>query len=139
MLLKLHLFAVAFWLGVVGVEFILEQSRSRNRQQGFAVADYHWRIDLYLEAPAFFTALVTGLLLINPAHLSSLMLIKITTGAIAVVGNAICLWPVIQRKRAADQGDLQAVIRYSQVIDRISVAAIPAGLLAFTIGMSGHA
>lgn len=39
MILKLHLFAVAFWLGVVGVEFILERSRAHSRHQGFAVAD----------------------------------------------------------------------------------------------------
>lgn len=40
MLVKLHLFGVAFWLGVVAVEFLLERSRAASRQQGMAVAQY---------------------------------------------------------------------------------------------------
>ena len=137
MILKLHLFAVAFWLGVVGVEFILERSRARSRPQGFAVADYHYRIDLGLEAPAFLAALITGLLLIESSRLEGWYLLKVLAGATAVIGNLACLWPVMRRKRAADRHDLDAVIRYSALLDRISLLAIPAGLLAFALGFSG--
>ena len=133
MILKLHLFAVAFWLGVVGVEYILERSRARNRHQGFAVADYHYQIDLGLEAPAFMVALVTGLLLIDPSRLDGLYLVKVLAGGLAVLSNLVCLWPVIQRKRAADSNDLPAVIHYSSLIDQISMLAIPAGLLALVV------
>ncbi|RCM83428.1 hypothetical protein PA57_05709 [Pseudomonas aeruginosa] len=34
--LSLRLFAVAFWLGVVAVEFLLERSRAESRDRGFA-------------------------------------------------------------------------------------------------------
>ncbi|EOZ4756368.1 TPA: hypothetical protein NHQ65_005846 [Pseudomonas aeruginosa] len=34
--LSLRLFAVAFWLGVVAVVFLLERSRAESRDQGFA-------------------------------------------------------------------------------------------------------
>jgi putative copper export protein len=37
-LLQLHLFAVAFWLGIVAVEYLLERTRAQTRNQGFSVA-----------------------------------------------------------------------------------------------------
>lgn len=51
--LSLRLFAVAFWLGVVAVEFLLERSRAESRDRGFA------RISL-LAIPAGLLALGCG-------------------------------------------------------------------------------
>lgn len=133
-LLKLHLFSIAFWLGVVGVEFILEQSRAKSRDQGFAVAVYHYKVDLYLELPAFTLTLITGLLLIDFNRIDGLYLLKVAAGLVAVAGNVICLIPIIKRKRAADAGDLQNVIRDSHRVDTISIVAIPAGILALVLG-----
>lgn len=134
LLLKLHLAGLAFWFGVVGVEFLLERSRAMSREQGFAVARYHRHIDLYLEMPAFLLVGITGVALVNPAQLSGLYLVKVVSGAIAVLGNVTCLLPVILRSRAADRGDLETVIRHSRQIDRISLIAIPAGLVALGLG-----
>ena len=133
--LKLHLFGVAFWLGVVGVEFLLERRRALSREHGYLVARLHERIDLCLEMPAFLLVLVTGLLLLDVEQLSGVYLLKVLAGLVAVSGNMLCLWPVMCRKLAADRGDLPRVIHYSNVIDRISVVAIPAGLFAFACGV----
>ncbi|MGB1465668.1 MAG: hypothetical protein ACPG8O_04820 [Alcanivorax nanhaiticus] len=135
LVVKLHLFGVAFWLGVVGVEFLIERRRALSREHGYLVARLHERIDLCLEMPAFLLVLVTGLLMLDMDRLSGVYLIKVLAGMLAVGGNLLCLWPVIRRKLAADRGDLQAVIDNSAVIDRISVIAIPAGLLAFACGV----
>lgn len=135
LLLQLHLFAVAFWLGVVAVEYLLEQGRAQSRSQGFTVAGLHRKIDLLFEMPAFSLVLVSGLLLIEPARFDGIYALKVVAGGLAVLGNMLCLIPVLQRHTAAGNDDLGAVIRYSRLIDIISLLAIPAGLLAFACGV----
>ena len=115
-LLTIHLFAVAFWLGVVGVEYLLERGRAHRHQHGFLVV------------------LATGLALLEPQRMSGLYALKVAAGALAVLGNVLCVVPIVLRKRAAERQDLGAVIRYSRWVDRISATAIPAGLAAFALG-----
>lgn len=135
LLLQLHLFAVAFWLGVVAVEYLIEQSRAQSRSQGFTVARLHRKIDLFFEMPAFSAVLVTGLLLIEPARFDGIYAIKVIAGGFAVLGNVLCLVPVLKRRAAAEKDDLSDVIRQSRLIDIISLLAIPAGLLALACGV----
>lgn len=135
LLLQLHLFALAFWLGVVAVEYLLEQSRAQSRSQGFMVARLHRRIDMFFEMPAFTVVLVTGVLLIEPTRFDGIYALKIVAGSIAVLGNVLCLVPVLKRRAAAEADDLAAVISQSKMIDRISLLAIPAGLLALACGV----
>ncbi len=135
LLLQLHLFAVAFWLGVVAVEYLLERTRAQSRNQGFTVARLHRRIDLLFEVPAFTVVLITGLLLIEPARFGGIYALKVVAGGIAVLGNALCLAPVLKRRASAETNDLADVIHQSKMIDRISLLAIPAGLLALVCGV----
>lgn len=134
LLLQLHLFSVAFWLGVVAVEYLIEQGRAQSRSQGFAVASLHRRIDLFFETPAFSVVLITGLMLIEPARFDGIYALKVLAGGIAVAGNLLCLVPVLRRHSAAERDDLNGVIRQSRLIDSISLLAIPAGLLALACG-----
>ncbi|HNW03535.1 MAG TPA: hypothetical protein PKH04_15780 [Burkholderiaceae bacterium] len=133
-LLTIHLFAVAFWLGVVGVEYLLERGRAHSHQHGFNVARLHFQIDTCLEMPTFLVVLATGLALLEPQRMSGLYALKVAAGALAVLGNVLCVVPIVLRKRAAERQDLGAVIRYSRWVDRISATAIPAGLAAFALG-----
>ena len=134
-LLQVHLFAVAFWLGVVSVEYLIEQNRAQSRSQGFTVARLHRKIDLLFEMPAFSVVLVTGLLLIEPARFDGIYALKVIAGCVAVVGNVLCLVPVLKRHAAAEQDNLSDVIWQSKLIDIISLLAIPAGLLALACGV----
>lgn len=134
LLLQLHLFAVAFWLGVVAVEYLLEQSRAQSRAQGFNVAHLHRRIDLLFEMPAFSVVLLTGVMLIEPSRFGGLYALKVIAGCLAVLGNVLCLVPVLRRSASAGQENLPAVIRLSRQIDVISLLAIPAGLVALGCG-----
>jgi len=79
--------------------------------------------------------LITGLLLLDPGRFSGLYAVKVAAGLIAVLGNILCVIPVLQRRAAAESGDLQGVIRLSRQVDFISVLAIPAGLVALSIGI----
>lgn len=135
LLLQLHLFVVAFWLGVVAVEYLIEQGRAQSRSQGFTVARLHRRIDMFFEVPAFTVVLVTGLLLIEPERFDGVYTLKIAVGGIAVLGNLLCLVPVLKRRASAEADDLADVIYQSKMIDRISLLAIPAGLLALACGV----
>lgn len=135
LLLQIHLFAVAFWLGVVAVEYLLEQSRAQSRNQGFTVARLHRKIDLLFEMPAFLVVLITGILLFEPARFEGLYAVKVVADAVAVLGNMLCLVPVLRRRAAADKEDLGDVIAQSRLIDRISLTAIPAGLVALACGV----
>lgn len=135
LLLQLHLFAVAFWLGVVAVEFLLERSRAQSRSQGFSVAQLHRKIDLWFEMPAFSLVLVTGILMFDSSRFEGVYALKIIAGNLAVAGNLLCLAPVLQRHVAASGDNLSDVIRLSRQIDLISLLAIPAGLVALVCGL----
>jgi len=135
-LVFIHICAVMFWFGVIGVEFLLERQRARSREMGYMVAQLHYRIDLFLEAPAFFTVLITGWMLYDPAVVSTIYLLKVGAGAVAVSANVISLYPVIQRKRAVDRDDHASVLRYSRWIDLTVPLGLPAGLIAFAIGIN---
>lgn len=136
-ILTLHLTALTFWLGVVGAEFVIERSRSASRPHGFAVAANHFWIDVLLEIPAVLVVLATGALLLRDAPMTGLLAVKVAAGLIALLSNLACFWPVTRRHRAAARQELAAVIRHSKAIDRISMVAIPAALLAWGLGLAG--
>jgi hypothetical protein len=135
LLLQIHLFAVAFWLGVVAVEYLLEKSRAQSRAQGFTVAQLHRRIDLYFELPAFSVVLISGLMMFEPDRFDGIYALKIVAGLVAVLGNTLCLIPVLQRRTAAAADNLSCVIQLSRQIDLISLVAIPVGLVTLVCGL----
>ncbi len=134
LLLSIHLFACAFWFGVLGVEFILEQGRTRSRDHGYAVADIHYNVDLYLEAPAFITVLITGLMMSNGHPLTGLYLVKVCAGLTAILGNVGCIYAIVRRKWAARVNDFNGLVKYSYMVDKLSAMAVPAGFTALFIG-----
>lgn len=134
LLLSIHLFAAAFWFGVLGVEFILEQGRTRCKEHGYAVADIHYNIDLYLETPAFVMVLITGLIMSNGQPLTGLYFVKVCAGLIAIAGNIGCVYAIVRRKWAARVKNFGGLVKYSYMVDRLSAVAVPAGFMALFIG-----
>lgn len=134
--LFLHIAAFAFWFGVVAVEFIVERQRAKTREQGYAVARFHFWIDCFAEVPAITVLLITGLLMIDPSRLHGEYLLKVTCGALAIGINYFSVVPVTLRMRAAEAGNLDDVIRYSRWIDRTVPVGLPLVLIALYIGLS---
>jgi len=132
--LAIHLFAAALWIGVLGVEFILEQSRTRSRDHGFNVASIHYHIDVWLETPAFCVVLITGAMLLDGSRLSGLYLLKVAMGLTAISGNVMCVYAIVRRKWSADQQDFSGLVRYSRMVDQLSAIAVPAGFIALFCG-----
>lgn len=134
LIVAIHLFAAALWIGVLGAEFILEQGRTRSREHGFTVADIHYKIDVWLETPAFCVVLITGLAMLDPSRLSGLYLLKVSMGLLAVSGNILCVYAIVRRKVAADARDFAGLVRYSVMVDKLSAVSVPAGFVALFCG-----
>ena len=134
-LLMLHIAAIAFWIGVVGAEFVIERSRAASKPHGYAVAHNHFWIDMLLEVPAVLTVLVTGALLLPGTSLTPLLAVKVGAGLLAAASNLACVVPVTLRRRAAREEALPAVIRHSRTIDHLSALGLPAAALALVLGL----
>lgn len=134
--LFLHIAAFAFWFGVVAVEFIIERQRARTREQGYVVARFHFWIDWFAEVPAITVLLITGLLMLDPARLHGVYLLKVSCGFLAICINYFSVVPVTLRKRAAEAGNHADVIRYSRWIDRTVPVGAPLALIALGVGVS---
>lgn len=134
-IIVLHACAVSFWFGVIGAEFVIERSRAHSQPHGYAVADNHFWIDVLLEVPVALIVLITGLMVLQDAQLTPWLIVKVSVGLIAVAVNMLCLAPVIQRRAAAQAERLDDVIRYSRIIDRLTLLGLPAGAVALILGV----
>ena len=136
-LVFIHVFAVAFWLGCVAVEVVVEQVGLRNVALRSAVPQLHFYIDRWVEIPAFTTVLVTGVMMFDAARFTSewLYSVKIICGLLAVSANVFSIYPVIKRKQAADIGDKSAIRHYGKLLDATVPVGVPAALLALAIGL----
>ncbi len=136
-LVFVHVFAVAFWLGCVAVEVVVEQVGLRRAALRSAVPQFHFYVDRFVEIPAFSTVLVTGLLLFDASRFTQdwVYATKVLCGLIAVGANIFSIYPVIMRKRAADTGDKIAIRRYGKLLDATVPVGVPAALVALGIGL----
>ena len=136
-LVFIHVFAVAFWLGCVATEIVVEQVGLRTAALRPAVPQFHFYIDRFVEIPAFTTVLVTGLLMFEPARFLGdwVYATKVICGLLAVGANVVSVYPVVMRKRMADAGDSAGVRRYGKMIDMTVPVGLPAAVVALAIGL----
>lgn len=134
-ILFLHIFSVAFWLGCVAVEIVIERSRRGSFENQAMVARLHYQIDLFVEIPTFTSVLITGLLMLDVSRMSGLYLMKVVFGLLAILINGLCVIPVIKRKLTIDRGQKPQAYQNSKWIDRAAGVGIPLGLIALGIGI----
>lgn len=133
----IHLFAVAFWLGCVATEIVIEQVGLRTPALRPAVPQFHFYIDRFVEIPAFSTVLFTGILMFDAGRFSSewVYTTKVICGLLAVGANIVSIYPVIMRKRMADLQVSAGVRRYGKMIDMTVPVGLPAAVVALGIGL----
>lgn len=133
----IHVFAVAFWLGCVAVEVVVEQVGLRRAELRASVPQFHFYVDRFVEIPAFTTVLLTGVWMFDAARFGSdwVYAAKVICGLLAIGANVYSIYPVIMRKRAADAGDKAAVRHYGKLIDMTVPVGVPAALIALGIGL----
>lgn len=133
----IHVFAVAFWLGCVATEIVIEQTGLRTPALRPSVPQFHFYVDRFVEIPAFTTVLITGVMMFEVSRFTSdwIYATKIICGLLAVGANIVSIHPVIMRKRMADAGDSAGVRRYGKMIDMTVPVGVPAALIALGIGL----
>lgn len=119
-------------------EMFIETYKVRSSDQGKLIADLHYRIDLFVEAPLLLVVLITGALLLDQATWSTWLAIKVAAALIVIGGNVACVAIVVQRYRALrgveDEEALSAFATQTQRIHWIGVSFIPLGVAVFALG-----
>lgn len=104
--LVVHLGAVGIWLGCVLTEIAVERALAgQGETTDRLLAGLHRHIDLLVELPAFVVVLVSGGLLLADGNFSPWLYAKIAAGLLAILANAVCLYWVLRRARAAACSD----------------------------------
>lgn len=133
----IHVFAVAYWLGCVATEVVVEQVGLRRAALRPAVPQFHFYVDRFVEIPAFTLVLITGVMLFDAGRFAGdwVYATKVICGLLAVGANIFSIYPVIMRKRRADAQDSTGVRRYGKMIDLTVPVGIPAAFIALGIGL----
>ncbi len=136
MLVPLHIAFAGVWLGCVLTEVLFERALlGRGRDEALILAELHKRVDLTVEVPAFVIVLVTGALMI-PAAMGGVPLdAMIGTGLLAIVANIYCVWLVLRRAGAANNGDWDAFTRLDRKQHAYGAIVLLGIVAALTIGI----
>lgn len=101
-----HLFAIAFWGGIVAVEAIVEGAGLARKIDLRTSGVLHRWIDRYIELPTLIAVTATGLALWARADWDGSLFWKAATGLGAVAFNLLCYGCV--EKRYAIAGEVEA-------------------------------
>ena len=134
--LFLHIFSVGIWFGCANIEIILEFMRRRDSSLQYAVAKFHYYIDIFVEVPAIIIILVTGFLLLDMSEMSALRLIKVVCGFLAILATMLSVVIVFRRRYAVDADNRAAVDKNDKLFDIIAYAIVaPLLNIALWIGL----
>jgi hypothetical protein len=127
-----HLVSVATWGGLVLAETVLEAS-AKTEDERRHVARTHFWIDMVIELPLLALVVATGAMLAARAWpLSTMHVIKIACGTIAVAANLACVVAVVARHRRRDE---PAQVRRWRTRVLLSGTAAPFGVAAAALGL----
>jgi hypothetical protein len=110
LLLRLHIAAACFWVGMIVVETLIElMARKGTKQELQFVVRAHRIVDTYFEAPIVAVVLLTGSVLLYQVwpKISLLLGVKVIAGLLAVVVNVRCIYFVLARAGAKDEAAFQ--------------------------------
>ena len=132
--LLVHLVAVGIWLGCVLTEIAVERALAgQGETTDRLLAVLHRRIDLLVELPAFVVVLVSGGVLLMNAGARPWLHAKIAAGLLAILANAVCLYWVLRRARAAAGNDGAAFAAADHQQHRWGALVLVALLLALLL------
>ncbi|MGB0920935.1 MAG: hypothetical protein ACPG06_02790 [Alphaproteobacteria bacterium] len=134
MLLTFHIIIASAWLGLVAGETAMELMAKSRETKSF-VAQVHRTIDIYVEGPLMSLTLITGSILLWDIwpEVSTLLLVKVAAGVIAVIANVICIHWVIERARATTD---EAFKGWAAKI-KLTGYTIPFAVVALGLGIYG--
>lgn len=90
-----HLLCAGLWLGCVLTEALFERALlGKGRDAERTLAALHWRVDVWVEVPAFTAVVLTGGLLWGLSPHTGLLYLKAGAAGVAVLANVWCVWLV---------------------------------------------
>lgn len=128
-----HFLALGIWGGLVLAESIMEIGAQLRPADLPHVARTHFWIDMLLEAPAYTTVLVTGIIMLSRMPDASSLYLKAGLGATAIGANMVNTVFVVRRARALARGESLAGPTY--VIFGTAFVAIPCATTALVLGL----
>lgn len=133
-ILQLHFFAVSAWIGVLGLETVMELYCRRFPERLRTAAGIHAWGDRFVEGPLVTLVLISGaLLLIDRWPGTPLLWLKVGVGLAAALVNIYCLG--LTHWRLRDIADETALASWTHKI-ALTGYAIPGVLLAFVLGIA---
>lgn len=134
-MLQLHFFAVSAWIGVLGLETVMELYCRKSPERLRTAAGVHAWGDRLVEGPLVIVVIVTGALLLAERWqvASPLLLLKAGLGLVAALVNLYCL--CLTHMRLLDAADDAALVRWTRKV-ALTGYAIPVVLLSFAMGIS---
>lgn len=133
-LLSFHILALGIWIGVVAAEFVIEFDGMKDETSLIKAAKLHYLTDIWVEVPAFSIVMITGLLMLEPDHLSGIFLLKIIFAVLAIICNIICVYAVAKRRKFALLGDVSGMKSTDRIM-RLGGLIIPTFLIAFALSL----
>jgi len=131
-----HLIFIGFWGGCVAVEMVMEFWGRKNLERKHQTAQLHFLIDVYIEIPILLIVLVSGIALFDVNNLVfPTYKIKIIAGLIPVLINVFCLIPIIKRKYASDQNDVESMDRNTRLIFICFFTGLASAMVALAAGL----
>lgn len=135
-LLILHLSFVGIWLGCVLTEALFERAfLGSGRENEKILASLHKRVDLFVEIPAFIGVLVTGFMMFNSEALTTLLIVKIILGLIAIIANVYCVHLVFQRVTFAEKEMWQEFGEADHIQHKVGAIVLLGIIAALGVGL----
>jgi hypothetical protein len=129
-----HLIVVSVWVGLVLAEVLLEVFAHRGLLVP-AVATLHYWLDTLFEIPLLLGILATGVILTaRLPDLDGLHAVKVASGLVAIGATAFAVRVVRGRREEISLPDRVAYHQRQLVL--AAVVAVPAGVIAGTIGLT---
>lgn len=137
MILLIHILFVGIWVGCVLTEALFERALlHKGRDKEKILADLHWKVDLFIEIPAFIIVAISGIFLIQSNFIQPIIIAKIIAGLIAILINIFCVKLVYDRKIAASHEDWQKFEKLDKIQHKAGALVLFFQLLAIGLGLS---
>ncbi|MDP3653203.1 MAG: hypothetical protein Q8R67_16120 [Rhodoferax sp.] len=131
-----HLLSVGLWLGCVLTEALFERALlGQGPQAELTLAALHWRVDRWVEIPAFTAVVGTGLALWPGSAASDLLVWKVAGAGVAVAANLWCVGLVVKRLAQARRGDWIAFAATDHLQHKVGAVVLLGILLAGGLGI----
>lgn len=131
-----HLVCVGAWLGCVLTEALFERAMlSMGLPAHRPLANLHWRVDLWIEIPAFGGVLASGVCLVlqSGGGIDAMLRAKVVVGTLAVALNLWCVGLVWRRRARSAVGDQAGFARIDQAQHRWGAGVLLALLSALAL------